>query len=104
MSLLVTGGLFLLILGSGCTHPRVEAYLPRDGQLDCRQLQEEVDKAEEAIATIDKKTGVSWRNAGLILFSGVGLIMNEVNGSRERTAATARIQHLEAVRIQKNCR
>ena len=98
----LVGGLLAATL-VGCTHPRVTSYLPSDPRLTCQQINQEIAKAEEAITTIDKKTGVSWRNAGLLLFSGVGLVMNEVNGSRERTAAQARIEHLRELARQNNC-
>ena len=87
----------------GCTHARVETYLPNDGQRACADLNREIAKAEKAIEEIDRKTGVSWRNAGLALVSGIGLIMNEVNGSRERTSAQARIVHLQQLKATKNC-
>ena len=92
-----------LIVTLGCTHARVQTYLPSDGQLSCAELKQEIAKAESAIAEIDRKTGVSWRNAGLVLVSGVGLIMNEVNGSRERTSAEARIVHLNELVKKKSC-
>ena len=98
----------ILVIGAmavtlGCTHARVQTYLPSDGQLSCAELKQEIVKAEDAIADIDRKTGLSWRNAGLALVSGVGLIMNEVNGSRERTAAEARIVHLRQIVAEKGC-
>ena len=97
---LVIGALAVTL---GCTHARVQTYLPSDGQLSCAELKQEIAKAESAIAEIDRKTGVSWRNAGLVVVSGVGLIMNEVNGSRERTSAEARIVHLNELTKKKSC-
>ena len=97
-------GSLLVVLGAfGCTHPRIETYRPSDNRLTCQQIQQEIAETERAIQDIDKKTGLSWRNAGLALVSGVGLIMNEVNGSKERASGVARIEHLRKVSHEQGC-
>ena len=88
---------------AGCTHQRIETYKPSDTRLTCPQIQQEIAKTENAIAEIDRKTGLSWRNAGLALVSGVGLIMNEVNGSKERASGVARIEHLKKTASDLGC-
>ena len=88
---------------ASCTHPRVTTYLPSDSQLQCDAIRSEMRKAEAAIQAIDQKTGLSWRNAGLVLVSIVGVAANEINGNRERTAAEARITHLRELARQKQC-
>ena len=95
-------GLVLLAV-SGCTHKRIETYMPSDNRLTCQQIQQEIAKTERAIQEIDEKTGLSWRNAGLFLVSGVGLIMNEVNGSKERASGVARIEHLRKLASDQGC-
>ena len=95
-----------ILLGAsiaGCTHQRIETYKPSDARLTCPQIQQEIIKTESAIAEIDRKTGLSWRNAGLAMVSGVGLIMNEVNGSRERASGVARIEHLKKTADDLGC-
>lgn len=95
----------VLLVGSlvGCTHARIETYKPSDTRLTCPQIQQEIVKTEKAIAEIDRKTGLSWRNAGLFMVSGVGLIMNEVNGSKERASGVARIEHLKKTAVDLGC-
>ena len=91
------------VLIAGCTHPRVTTYLPSDPQLECDTIRDEIRKAEASIQEIDRKTGLSWRNAGLVLVSIVGVAANEINGNRERSAAEARITYLRELARQKQC-
>ncbi len=99
----ILGSMFVCGLLVGCTHQRIETYMPSDTRLTCQQIQQEIAKTERAIQEIDEKTGLSWRNAGLFLVSGVGLIMNEVNGSKERASGVARIEHLRKLSADHGC-
>jgi len=50
---------------AGGTPARIETSKPSDPRLPGPQIQQVIVKTEKALAEIDRKTGLSWRNAGL---------------------------------------
>ena len=97
--------LFLFLFIYSCATPEVINIIgPNDSSLNCKELSNEIAKANEFFNKAQKQKKMSApHNVGALLFyfPGVGVTMKNVDEATK--AAQLRAQHLNKLKEKRNC-
>lgn len=97
--------LLSIIFLSSCANPKIVNVIgPNDNNLTCKELSDEINKANEyADEAKEAKKMNKPHNIGAILFflPGYGVTMKNIDEAL--IAAKERSQHLNNIKVKKNC-
>ena len=95
--------LFATILLAGCAKPHVvDIVQPNDEQLSCAGLQNEIGELEKFREEAEAEKGVTWGNAGRLVFP-IAIWATYENAEQAIDAANQRELYLTGIMSKKNC-
>lgn len=104
MKKLISIFVFLVFLTSCATPTVVNVVGPTDGQLTCNQLDIEIAKANRYAEDAKKEKSMgTGTNVSALLFWLPGLWATHKNVEEAVDAANRRAEHLQGLKIKKNC-
>lgn len=94
----------ILTLATGCaTSPKIQVVQPGDNKMTCEQLAADLERLDEAAASVQGKKGATGTNVAAALFWLPGLAYTYFDAGQAMEAINARRSHLTQLYNDKDC-